>query len=331
MKAIVTGGGGFIGSHVVETLVQIGYHVIVLDNFTTGRRENLTHISKEIRIVECDISKSGEWIREFRGIKWVFHIAALADIVPSIQQPDEYFQANVTGTFNVLQASRIEGVERFIYVASSSCYGEPTVVPTPEVAEIRPQYPYALTKYLGEEMVLHWAKVYRLPALSLRLFNVYGPRSRTSGTYGAVFGVFLAQKLAGQPFTVVGDGKQTRDFTYVTDIVEALIASARSDYSGKVYNVGSGDTISVNRLVNLLGGEKVHIPKRPGEPDCTFADITRIREEIGWIPRVSIEDGVKNLVEQIDYWRNAPIWTPDSIAEATKDWFYFLGDKKGSG
>jgi len=331
VKAIVTGGGGFIGSHLVETLVQIGYQVIVLDNFTTGRRENLTHISKEIRIVECDISKSGEWIREFRGIKWVFHIAALADIVPSIQQPDEYFQANVTGTFNVLQASRLEGTERFIYVASSSCYGEPTIVPTPEAAEIQPQYPYALTKYLGEEMVLHWAKVYRLPALSLRLFNVYGPRSRTSGTYGAVFGVFLAQKLAGQPFTVVGDGKQTRDFTYVTDIVEALIASARSDYSGKVYNVGSGDTISVNRLVNLLGGEKVHIPKRPGEPDCTFADITRISEEIGWIPRVSIEDGVKNLVEQIDYWRNAPIWTPDSIAEATKDWFYFLGDKKGSG
>jgi len=193
---------------------------------------------------------------------------------------------------------------------------------------MQPLYPYALTKYLGEQLVMHWAQVYGLPALSLRFFNVYGPRSRTSGTYGAVFGVFLAQKLAGEPFTVVGDGEQTRDFTHVSDIVAALLAAAQSEHSDRVYNAGSGTTVSVNRLVELLGGQKVHIPKRPGEPDCTFADISRIQIELSWQPRVSIEEGVAQLLENIDYWRTAPVWTPDTIAEATRDWFNYLGDKK---
>ena len=176
-------------------------------------------------------------------------------------------------------------------------------------------------------MVMHWAKVYGMPSLSLRFFNVYGPRSRTSGTYGAVFGVFLAQKLAGRSFTVVGDGEQTRDFTFVTDVAKAVMSAAHSNRSGQIYNVGSGSTVSVNRIVDLIGGEKIHIPKRPGEPDCTFADISRIKEEIGWEPKISIEDGVSSLVEQINYWHNAPIWTPENIAEATRDWFYYLGSK----
>jgi UDP-glucose 4-epimerase len=172
---------------------------------------------------------------------------------------------------------------------------------------------------------MHWCQVYDLSALSLRFFNVYGPRSRTSGTYGAVFGVFLAQKLAGKPLTVVGDGRQTRDFTYVTDIVGAILAAVQSESTGKIYNVGSGDTVSVNRLVELLGGEKVHIPKRPGEPDFTFADITKIRCELGWEPQVSIEDGVAEIMKNIDYWKEAPVWTPESIADATESWFKYLG------
>ena len=172
---------------------------------------------------------------------------------------------------------------------------------------------------------MHWAKVYALRSLSLRFFNVYGPRARTSGTYGAVFGVFLAQKLANKPFTVVGDGEQTRDFTYVSDVVRALICAAESDRSQRVYNVGSGATVSVNRLVELLGGEKVHIPKRPGEPDCTFADISRIRSELGWSSRVALEEGVSRLLRDIEYWREAPVWTPDTIAGATKEWFQLLG------
>ena len=326
MKSIVTGGAGFIGSHLVDALLGLKHEVTVLDNLSTGRLENIAHVSDKIRLVECDLGTAGAWADEFKGVDWLFHLAALADIVPSIQQPDAYFRANVDGTFNVLRASQAAEIDRFVYVASSSSYGIPDVYPTPESSEIRPQYPYALTKHLGEELVLHWAKVYRLPALALRFFNVYGPRSRTSGTYGAVFGVFLAQKLSGRPFTVVGDGEQTRDFTYVTDVVDALITAAKSDYSDRIYNVGSGATVSVNRLVKLLGGDKVHIPKRPGEPECTFADISRIQSEIGWEPKVSIERGVAELLKNIDYWHQAPVWTPENIAEATQDWFRYLGD-----
>ncbi len=327
MKSLVTGGAGFIGSHLVDALIELGHQVTVLDNFSTGRKENLERSVSHTRIVECDLSSQADWVSEFKGVDWVFHLAGLADIVPSIQRPDDYYHSNVTGTFNVLRASELNDVRRFLYVASSSSYGHPDIFPTPETAAIRPQYPYALTKFLGEELVLHWAQVYGLPSISLRLFNVYGPRSRTSGAYGAVFGVFLAQKLAGKPFTVVGDGSQTRDFTYVTDVVDALLDSAQSGPSGRAYNVGSGRTVSINKLVRLLGGEKIQIPKRPGEPDCTFANISRIKEEIGWEPKISIEDGVSSLVEKINDWHNAPIWTPENIAEATRDWFYYLGRK----
>ena len=325
MKAIVTGGAGFIGSHLVDSLLEENFEVTVLDNFSTGRLENLEHVLEQIELVECDLGVQGDWIQNFTNADWVIHLASLADIVPSIQQPEEYYRSNVDGTFNVLQAAKTAGVKRFVYAASSSCYGIPDNYPTPEHADIRPQYPYALTKRMGEEMVLHWAQVYNFPAISLRFFNVYGPRSRTSGTYGAVIGVFLAQKLAGKPFTVVGDGKQTRDFTFVTDIVQAMISVAKSNSSGQIYNVGSGTNVSVNRLVELLGGEKVYIPKRPGEPDCTFADIHKIQKELGWKPQVTIEKGIEKILQQINYWREAPVWTPDSIADATKDWFKYLG------
>jgi UDP-glucose 4-epimerase len=326
LKSIVTGGAGFIGSHLVDALLIKGHEVVVLDNFSTGRVENLAHVKNSIQVVKCDLGVLGDWHENFKGVDWVFHLAALADIVPSIQFPEAYFRANVDGTFNVLQACIKAETKRFLYAASSSCYGIPDTYPTTELAEIRPQYPYALTKFIGEELVMHWKQVYKLPSLSLRFFNVFGPRSRTSGTYGAVFGVFLAQKLAGKPFTIVGDGNQTRDFTFVTDIVAALIAAAESDKQGEIYNVGSGYTTSINRLVELLEGKKVNIPKRPGEPDCTFADITKIKNEIGWIPRVAIEKGVSEIVKQIEYWRNAPVWTPDSIELATKDWFKYLAN-----
>jgi len=271
MNVLVTGGAGFIGSHLVERLVSDGHNVVVLDNLSTGRLQNLNLVIERIQFINCNIAKAGSWVAAFNGVDWVFHLAALADIVPSIQLPDAYFDANVNGTYNVLRASQSAKVSRLIYSASSSCYGVPEIYPTPEDAEIKPQYPYALTKRIGEELVLHWADVYKLPALSMRFFNVYGPKSRTSGTYGAVFGVFLAQKLAGKPFTIVGTGDQTRDFTYVTDVVDALMKAAQSNFIGMSLNVGSGSTVSVNQVVNLLGGDKVFIPKRPGEPDVTFA------------------------------------------------------------
>jgi len=325
-RALVTGGAGFIGSHLTEILLKAGHQVTVLDNFSTGRRENLTHLlpSERLEVYEVDIAALGAIKPYFIGQDWVFHLAALADIVPSIQQPMDYCRANVEGTVSVLEAARAGSVKRFLYAASSSCYGIPDVYPTPESAPAHSRYPYALTKYLGEQLVLHWWQVYKLPSISLRLFNVYGPRSRTSGTYGAVFGIFLAQKLAGQPFTVVGDGTQSRDFTFVTDVVDAFVKAAQSDISGEVFNVGSGNTYTVNQLVNLLGGDVVYIPKRPGEPDCTLADIARVRRLLGWEPKVSFDEGVKIMLDNIDYWRKAPVWTPGRIAEATREWFEYV-------
>jgi len=324
MKTIVTGGAGFIGSHLLDALIEGGHEVTVLDNCSTGRKENISHVSNRIKFIEVDLAVEADWSTYFENADWVFHLAALADIVPSIQKPDDYFRANVVGTFNVLKACQSGGVGRLIYVASSSGYGIPESYPTSEQSPIKPQYPYALTKYLGEEMVLHWEQVFKIPSISLRFFNVYGPRSRTSGTYGAVMGVFLAQKLAGVPFTVVGDGQQTRDFTYVTDVVRALIMAACSNKTGEIYNVGSGQSVSINRVVELLGGKKVNIPKRPGEPDCTFADITKIRSELGWEPQISIEEGVNKVLECINYWKQAPVWTPATIADATSEWFALL-------
>ena len=323
--AVVTGGAGFIGSHLVDALLAENIKVRIIDNYSTGRPENLTHVSGKVDVVEADIALGGSWQKSIQDADWVFHLGALADIVPSIQRPEDYFQANVNGTFNVLEAAKHAQVKRFVYAASSSCYGIPDIYPTSELAEIRPQYPYALTKRLGEELVMHWAQVYQLPAVALRLFNVYGTRSRTSGTYGAVFGVFLAQKLANKPFTVVGDGTQTRDFTYVTDVANAFLTAAKSSRCGEIYNVGSGQTISVNRLVELLTGEVTYIPKRPGEPDCTFADITKIRRDLNWQPKVNIEKGVERVLANIDYWKSAPVWTPTTIATATQDWFKYLG------
>jgi len=327
VNTIVTGGAGFIGSHLTELLLQRGHRVVVLDNLSTGRLENLAHLKGSAGLsFHCVEAADITAIRpHFERVDWVFHLAALADIVPSIQRPLEYHRANVDGTVAVVEAARLAGAKRFVYAASSSCYGIPDVFPTPEATELRPQYPYALTKALGERIALHWGQVYRLPVISLRLFNVFGPRSRTSGTYGAVFGVFLAQKLNGKPFTVVGDGAQTRDFTFVTDVAKAFMAAAESDVQQEIFNVGSGGTYSVNRLVELLGGPVIRIPKRPGEPDCTFADTAKIRARLSWKPEVSFEEGVARLLGSIEDWRTAPVWTPESIAGATKEWFQYLG------
>ena len=329
-RALVTGGAGFIGSHLVERLLTDGHAVTVLDDYSSGGPRNLAHLASHpgLTVRQQDIADAAAIAPLFRGVDWVFHLAALADIVPSIQHPMRYHHANVDGTIAVLEASRAAGVKRVVYTASSSCYGIPDVVPTPEDAPIRPMYPYALTKYLGEEYARHWASVYKLPCVSLRLFNVYGPRARTSGAYGAVFGVFLAQKISGKPFTVVGDGSQTRDFTFVTDVVEAFLQAAASDVVGEVLNVGSGNTYSVARLVELLGGPVVHLPKRPGEPDCTFADCRKISRLLGWQSRVRFEEGVRIMLQSIEQWRDAPVWTEQSIAEATREWFACLGDAK---
>jgi UDP-glucose 4-epimerase len=327
MRAIVTGGAGFIGSHMVDLLLERGFEVRVLDNLVAGHLDNLSHHSNDPRCVfeQVDVCNLAEDAAIFRDVEYVFHFAGIGDIVPSIERPKDYLKVNVQGTVAVVEAARHAAVEKVVYAASSSCYGLAKELPTAETAPIEPQYPYALSKYLGECVALHWNQVYRLPVNCIRIFNAYGPRSRTTGAYGAVFGVFLAQKLKGKPFTVVGDGTQTRDFVYATDAARAFLAAAESEVSGEIFNLGSGSPQSVNRLVELLGGPVVHVPKRPGEPNCTWADIGKIQNRLGWSPRVSFEDGVATMVQRIEAWADAPVWTTESIAVATQKWFEHLG------
>ena len=290
MKAVVTGGAGFIGSHMVDLLVLNNYEVTVLDNLSNGRVQNIEHHQDKITFVEVDIGDYESEIESyFEDVDYVFHYAALADIVPSINNPLKYHRANVDGTIRVLEAAKkSKNLKKFVYAASSSCYGIPEIYPTPETSPIRPQYPYALTKTVGEQYVMHWGQVYDMPVVSMRFFNVYGVRHRTSGTYGAVFGVFLAQLLNNKPLTIVGDGEQTRDFTYVSDIVQACYMASQSDSAQEIFNVGSDNTYSVNYLVDLLGGERRYIPKRPGEPDSTYADVSKIKRVLGWSPKISL-------------------------------------------
>ena len=335
MKTLVTGGKGFIGSHLIEKLLNDGHAVIVLDLPGASSR-NIKHLFKNggLSIVSADIGCYGvSGMASFmvnENVNWVYHLAGLADIVPSINNPIDYFKTNVLGTINVLEAARLARVKKFVYASSSSVYGipNPEDIPTSEKAPVKTQYPYAETKYQGERWVSHYHKVYGLPTVSLRLFNVYGPRSRTTGAYGAVFGTFLAQKINGKPFTVVGDGTQSRDFVFVTDVCDAFVKAAEPLFSGEVFNVGSGKPQTILRLTELLGGEVTYLPKRPGEPDITCADTTKIHVVLGWRPRVSFEEGVKMMLDNIDYWKDAPVWTPETIGEATKDWFDLLGRGK---
>ncbi len=330
MRALVTGGAGFIGSHLVELLLEKGFEVLAIDNLKGGHLKNFCSFQdhEKFTFIQADIRNRAVIEPYFANIDWVFHLAALADIVPSIEQPQEYFEVNVDGTFNVLECAKSAGVKRFIYSASSSCYGVAKTYPTPETAPASPEYPYALTKYLGEQLVMHWGKVYNFPVVSLRLFNVYGPRARTTGAYGAVFGVFLAQKLNHKPYTVVGDGSQTRDFTYVTDVANAFYTAAASSVSGEICNVGSSGHYSVNKLIELLNGPVVYIPKRPGEPDCTFADVSKINRLFNWKAAVSFEEGVDKILEHIDEFRDAPLWEAESIEKATASWFRYLQPKE---
>ena len=325
--AVVTGGAGFIGSHMVDLLVEQGFDVRVIDNLLGGREENLAHLQQErVTFERRDIRSFAPDDVLFKGVKYVFHFAGIGDIVPSIERPLEYMSANVQGTAHMLECARHAQVKKFVYAASSSCYGL-AQTPTREDHPIAPQYPYALSKYQGEQACFHWQRVYRLPVNAIRIFNAYGTRSRTSGAYGAVFGVFLKQKLEGKPFTVVGDGKQSRDFLYVTDVVRAFYQAAQTDRVGEVYNLGAGNPQPVNRLVELLGGPVVYIPKRPGEPDCTFADIAKIKTQLDWSQQVTFEQGVQRILDNIEYWRNAPLWDPETIAQATKTWFVTLSSK----
>lgn len=328
--AVVTGGAGFIGSHAVDCLVARGYSVRVIDDLSGGRLANLeaAFAGGNVTLHEQDICALEPDSAVFTGAELVLHFAGIGDIVPSVERPMDYMTTNVIGTVRVLEASRAAGVRRLIYAASSSCYGAKPPTPTSEKAPIVTEYPYALSKHLGEQTAFHWMHVYGLSVNSIRIFNAYGTRSRTSGAYGAVFGVFLKQKLANAPFTVVGDGSQGRDFVYVTDVAEAFVRAAESDLAGRVWNLGCSNPQTINRLVELLGGPVVNLPKRPGEPDVTWADTAAIQRDLQWVPQISFEEGVARVLADIEYWAGAPLWDEASIASATASWFDMLSSSE---
>ncbi len=325
-RVLITGGAGFIGSHTVDSFLKKGFNVRVIDNLVGGNLKNIEHLknNKNFQFEKQDILKLDKVRKFISECEYVVHFAGIGDIVPSIKYPKKYFENNVLGTVKLLDILNPKKIKKFVYAASSSCYGK-AKTPTDENHLINPLYPYALSKYQGEQIALHWHKVYKFPVNSIRIFNAYGTRSRTTGAYGAVFGVFLKQLIAKQPLTVVGDGSQRRDFLYVSDVAEAFYLATTTKITGSIWNLGSGNPQSVKKLVQLLKPKKViFIPKRPGEPNITYANIKKIQKDLNWKPVISFEEGVSTILDNIEYWRNAPLWNKSNIAKETKLWFKYL-------
>jgi UDP-glucose 4-epimerase len=303
---LVTGGAGFIGSSLTDALLERGRTVRVLDNFANGKRQNL---NPRAELVEADIRDLAAIEPAFVEVDCVFHKAALPRVGLSIEQPLETHLVNVVGTLNVLLAARAAGVRRVIYSGSSSVYGQRTEeqsseprgerrrLPLNETMTPNPLSPYALQKLMAEEYVRMFHRLYGLGTLSLRYFSVYGPRMDLEGTYATVIGAFLRARREGRPLEISGDGEQRRDFTHVRDVVRANLAAmdcALED--GSAINIGRGDALSVNRIAELIGGPRIHVAPRAGEPRDTLADLTRSRAILGWTPEVETEAGVRELV-----------------------------------
>lgn len=294
-KMVVTGGAGFIGSHIVDALVEKGYEVHVIDNVSNGKKEN---ISKQAKFHKVDLVNLNKILPIIKGAKFVFHLGALPRVQYSIENPVETTDVNVIGTMNVLIASHKGGVKRVIYSASSSAYGDQPKMPLVEGMPENPKSPYGLQKFVGELYCRVWSEVYGLETVSLRYFNVYGPRASAKGSYPLVIAAFLNMRKKGKPMTITGDGKQTRDFTHVRDVVSANLLASENPQVGKgeVFNIGAGRNISINRIAELIGGEAVHIPARL-EPKDTLADNSKAKKILGWTPKVSIEEGIAELKE----------------------------------
>ena len=297
LKSVITGGAGFIGSNLTDHLVRIGHKVVVLDNFVSGKKSNLSHHKKKnVKIIKIDISKSKNLDKYFKGADYVFHLAALAEIIPSIKNPKKYFKNNVIGTLKVVEAVKKVKIKKLIYAASSSCYGTPKKLPTSEKDRIDLKNPYAVTKFIGEEIIMKYAEMFKMPNISFRFFNVYGPRLNASGQYGAVISNFLSQTKNKKPLTIVGNGKQTRDFIHVDDLANAFIKVLKSKHSNKIYNLGSGKKTSINYIANIFNGKKKFIPIRPGEPKDSLANISKLKKDLKWRPKISIETGITKLL-----------------------------------
>lgn len=292
-KVVVTGGAGFIGSHLVDALVQSGHEVRVIDDLSAGKRDV---VNPAATLHVADIRDYTAIAPLFVGAEHVFHLAALPRVQYSIEHPGETNSVNVGGTLSVLRAAHAAGVKRFIYSASSSAYGNQEVMPLTEDMPPQPVSPYALQKYVGELYVRLFAEMYGMPGVSLRYFNVYGPRLDPEGPYALVIGRFLKQKKDGVPMTITGDGEQTRDFTHVRDIVRGNLLAATSPLVGRgeVINLGAGHQVSINQLAALLGGPTEYVAPRV-EPRHTLADITRAKALLGWEPSVPFDTGIAEL------------------------------------
>jgi|TARA_Y100001963_G_C6755936_1_gene436816 UDP-glucose 4-epimerase len=297
-KAIVTGGAGFIGSNLVNRLIEKGIEVVVLDNLSTGKEEN---INPKAKFIQCDISKSSifDLMYNMKGADVVFHLAALARVQPSIEDPIPFNEVNITGTLNILLAAHKTGIKRVVYSASSSAYGNTDILPTPEDAPTNPLSPYGLQKYVGEQYCKMFSEVYGLDTVSLRYFNVYGEQMNFGGAYKTVIAVFIEQMQKGEKLNIVNEGNQRRDFTYVGDVCNAniLAATTSNKFNGEVFNVGNGDNFSVNEVADMFGGEKKYGEKRI-EPFETLADNQKIKS-LGWKPTGNLSEWIKNYIKNV--------------------------------
>lgn len=329
---LVTGGAGFIGSHTVDELSKNNRvnKIFILDDLSNGTLSNIeTHKkNKKVEFIKKDINLLRKNDKLLREIDNIIHYAGSGSIVPSIENPRKYFKDNLNGTINVLDCARNNKVKSFIYAASSSCYGL-AKTPTKENHKISCESPYAVSKYMGELATMHFGKVYKFRVNSIRIFNAFGERINTKGAYGSVFPVFFKQFLEKKPLTLVGDGKQKRDYIYVTDVAKAFIKLSLLDsVNQEIFNLGSGKPISINYLISKLCGKNykvIKLPRRPAEPNITHANIKKIKSLIKWKPIISFEEGLENMKKNIEYWRGSKLWTKKIINKHTETWFNYLG------
>jgi UDP-glucose 4-epimerase len=295
MKHLVTGGAGFIGSHLVDKLISEGNEVTIVDDMSNGLKQNINPSAKFINLDISDKRNRLELCQAMDEVDTVFHCAALARVQPSIENPQKYHKANVDGTFNVLLSARDSKVRRLVYSASSSAYGDQSQSPQVETMPTAPISPYGLQKLIGEQYCFVFSKCYGLETVSLRYFNVYGERQVVGGAYSTVVGIFLKQKEDGQKLTITNDGEQTRDFTYVGDVVQANFLASQSDKvgQGEIINIGKGSNYSVNEIAEIIGGETENIGER-FEPRQTLADNSRAKELLQWTPKTDIKDWLQS-------------------------------------
>tara|TARA_B100000401_G_scaffold438177_1_gene385746 strand:- start:1600 stop:2586 length:987 start_codon:yes stop_codon:yes gene_type:complete len=324
--SLVTGCAGFIGSHMIDYLLKRKHKVYGIDNLTSGKIININANLKNSKFVfiNSDLKNFKTISKKIKKIDYVFHFAGNGELIPSIEKPYKYFKNNALNTVLLLEILRNNyKIKKFLYAASSTCYGL-SKRKTSEKQKINIQHPYAFSKYVGEQAVLHWGKVYKMPVISIRIFNAYGPRSRTTNVYGAVIGVFIKQLISKKPLTIVGDGNQKRDFLYISDLCEAFYKASISNYKNEIFNLGSGNPKKINYLAKLIYNKKVFLPWRPGEPKKTDANIDKISKKLNWRPKISLKEGIKIILKNIDWWKKAPLWTPKKIKTATKNWNKYL-------